>query len=328
MQAMQAMQRPPPPAAGAEVERAAEAAQSAELARAAGEAQRKMQQEREELRLEREALRKEREKLRREASLQKEMRAAALPEVPVKVAEPTDRPSDKEGRLPCRTGNKAVAAAAAEAVAAAEPNSDDQLWEVLKQSMKQKSSSSEPTVMLDLVTMWTPVWKALPATSFGRGPHTQHLGVLFGQRNASGILRLDGAELLPTAFVWEPPIIEGRGRTPSLLDQAAQLAASLESALRAFLAETFEPWAAQQAEASKADRNCVGWFLCNDGEAFALSKPLLELGSSGGEPWRRLVVVADRAKSSAEDPAVEVVKLGGSKPERLLFDLNSTPERG
>ncbi|CAE8621832.1 unnamed protein product [Polarella glacialis] len=110
------------------------------------------------------------------------------------------------------------------------------------------------------------------------------------------------------------------------LEQEQRLASmelDLGRAMHCFLSDTFVPWAASCQEISGETR--AGWLVCNDGEGFALSEPLLDFvraGAADGDRWRSTVLVVDRAKSTAADVAMEVLAVDERSrcPRRVLFD--------
>jgi len=168
------------------------------------------------------------------------------------------------------------------------------------------------------------LWEDLPEPTFGCGPHTQHFGMLFGER-VDGVLQVRQAEICPEAFVWEPTTTSGSTAHARVttLGMTAALEAELHRSLQCFLQETFTPWAS--AREAREGRLCATLLVCNDGDAYALSRPLLEFAHTAtndvAASWRRTAVVVDRAKCNRPDAALEVISLAGPEPERLLYDL-------
>eukprot|EP00927_Polykrikos_kofoidii_P069174 TRINITY_DN6455_c0_g1_i4.p1 TRINITY_DN6455_c0_g1~~TRINITY_DN6455_c0_g1_i4.p1 ORF type:complete len:898 (+),score=187.61 TRINITY_DN6455_c0_g1_i4:61-2694(+) len=196
----------------------------------------------------------------------------------------------------------------------------DQLHEHMAPPSPPPCLPTKLSVLLDAQKWWPAVWSGLPAPTYGLGAHTQHFGLLFGDRNTEGVLQLSGAELCPEPFVWDPyPPSEkpevpdfGRGRTQETVaaidtalrsthDEVSSLAVKLEESMHDYLKTTFGPWTHGLPAAA--------WLVCNDGEAFALSKPLIEQAF-----WVK-------AKSTSAEPLVEVYRLGGPRPQRLIFDV-------
>eukprot|EP00747_Dinoflagellata_sp_TGD_P191626 gnl/TRDRNA2_/TRDRNA2_55257_c0_seq1.p1 gnl/TRDRNA2_/TRDRNA2_55257_c0~~gnl/TRDRNA2_/TRDRNA2_55257_c0_seq1.p1 ORF type:complete len:375 (-),score=90.69 gnl/TRDRNA2_/TRDRNA2_55257_c0_seq1:19-1143(-) len=181
---------------------------------------------------------------------------------------------------------------------------------------------TEPAVVLDLRKLWTPLWSALPEPAFG----TQRFGMVYGWRDSAGLLHLDAAALCPEAFVWEP---RSYSAVQNVAAAAVELQKEFEQCLRAFLAATFVSWAAEHKKLG--EQAGIAWIVCNDGDAFSLAQPILEFGqttvNSRDDGWRGTVLVVDSTKSSAQDPAVEVVALdacGDAAPKRLVFDICGT----
>eukprot|EP00931_Biecheleriopsis_adriatica_P023965 TRINITY_DN15028_c0_g1_i1.p1 TRINITY_DN15028_c0_g1~~TRINITY_DN15028_c0_g1_i1.p1 ORF type:complete len:496 (+),score=176.44 TRINITY_DN15028_c0_g1_i1:28-1515(+) len=175
-----------------------------------------------------------------------------------------------------------------------------------------------PEIILDVAAAWLPLDAQLPAAS-AKGLHTQHFAVLFGARS-SGALHLRASALCPEAFIWKPPAqVSGS----SLGERLAALESDLGLAQSRFLAETFAPWACEQQDVN--GEPIAAWLVCNDGEAFSISRPLLEFGQvhkdDASARWRSLLLVVDRAKSRKKEVAFEVMNLldGGS---RVLFDVS------
>lgn len=204
---------------------------------------------------------------------------------------------------------------------------------------KAKGTEHAMTVCLPLQTLWESLRGHIPEPHLGRGPHAQHFGMLFGSRegNTSHIFR---AKLCPTAFVWQGEVSQELAQVGSTAypfwDHVAAATEQLDASLRLFLETTFLPW----CEVSQQERGCdeaVGWFVCNDGEAFAVSREIFAMGSAdakkheiGSPRWQKLLVVLDRALSTSRGlgrpaecrrPAVEVFQLSGGVGQRVLFDL-------
>jgi len=197
------------------------------------------------------------------------------------------------------------------------------------------TSPNEPTVFLDVPAFWAAVWDALPAATCGRGSHTQYFGLLFRRANVGiahvgssadsrSSLQLDGVEMCPEPFVWEPSMPAG-GQPMHV--SARELHEDLDLKLEAFLSSVFAPWASNWNV--RAGQACAAWLVCNDGDAFALSRPLLNFGkcgdNAGRDSWCNTVVVCDRAKSTAVEPILEVFSTSGSEPERLVYDMCIEP---
>jgi len=200
---------------------------------------------------------------------------------------------------------------------------EDGAWLAKELGMEPSAAEAEPkrpTVIIDLERLWGAAWEQLPEPTFGCGPQTHHFGVLFGQR-AEGVLHLGQAEVCPDPFTFSPSVPPGgSGRSgASVLELVAALEAELQQALRRYLEETFAPWAA--CRESREGEPCAAWLICNDGDAYALPRPLLDFATATAALWRRTAVVADRAKSSRADAALEVIDLTGPQPERLLYDV-------
>jgi len=193
-------------------------------------------------------------------------------------------------------------------------------------SERGRASSERPRVVLHLADLWGPLWAELPEPQFGCGQHTQYFGLIFGQTDNEGMVRLQKTALCPESFVWEVPAVVTQRSEARLshVSGISELTNHLCCSLSEFLDAVFLPWAFDRG-VSKDDVP-VAWLVCNDGESFALSQPLLDLGamiqpSPNTQCWRRLVVIVDRAKSSAVDAAAEVVAFGPAGPERVLFDV-------
>merc|ERR1712228_653429 len=117
------------------------------------------------------------------------------------------------------------------------------------------------------------------------------------------------------------------GPGESALSAIARLAERLEDNLQAYVTGCFLPWASAQAKDANGE-SFLAWLVCNDGDAFALSRPLLAIGSAHtettnavDEQWRSTVLVVDQAKSTPEAPALEILSLAGKEPKRLIFDI-------
>jgi len=195
---------------------------------------------------------------------------------------------------------------------------DSSKYPVCREKAASTAPREQPTILFSLQGIWTKVFAGLPAPECGCGQHTQFFGLLFGTRDVGGMLRLEEAELCPDPFVWN-----GSADLDSRRDLLSAMAANEEhlyQALRNFMSTRFGPWAA-----SFQDRPGVAWLVCNDGEAFAMSKALLEFGQlhQAEQPWRGIVAVADRAKSTQTDAALELLSLGSSQsePDRLVYDV-------
>jgi len=189
-----------------------------------------------------------------------------------------------------------------------------------------------PAIILSFPDFWTPVREALRAIA-PSASHSQHFGVLFGEAGPEGALegalRVSSAELCPTAFVWEPSVLPAAQHVgTSVTSLVGRFASDLEVALDAFLSGTFRTWATRCA----ADRgsNCVAWLACNNGEAYSVSKPMVDFGHTPGEgcgdaaprvEWRSTLVVIDALKSSPEDVAMDAFSLRAAEPRRLVFDF-------
>jgi len=197
------------------------------------------------------------------------------------------------------------------------------------------ATSQRLAVGLDLEHIWASVHPLCPRSNFGVGPVTRQFGLLFGRRDGAGVLILDACKVFPECFSWNssssPSTGSSGGRNAHaavMMDVVSDLAAELDDALRGFLSESFLPWAREQPPPAGTHR--AAWLLCNDGEMFALSAPLLEIGlltpsddGVGDDLWRETVVVLDRSRSTANNVLCEVVSLAGNKPQRLLFDVVS-----
>jgi len=189
-----------------------------------------------------------------------------------------------------------------------------------------RASCEKPTVVLHLADFWGPLWAELPEPQFGCGKHTQFFGLIFGCTDNEGVVRLQKAILCPEPFVWEAPAVTAQCNEARLscISGISELTNHLCCSLSDFLEAVFLPWVLSQSNSE--DDAPVAWLVCNDGESFALSQPLLDLGAmaqptSKTECWRRLVVIVDRAKSSAVDAAAEVMAFGQAGHERVLFDV-------
>jgi len=139
-------------------------------------------------------------------------------------------------------------------------------------------------------------------------------------------VRLQRAALCPESFVWEVPAVGAQCSEARLsrVSGISELTDHLCCSLCEFLEAVFLPWAFHRSNSQ--DDVPVAWLVCNDGESFALSQPLLDLGAMTQptlktQCWRRLVVIIDRAKSSAVDAAAEIMAFGQAGPERVLFDV-------
>merc|ERR1712032_1281142 len=131
-----------------------------------------------------------------------------------------------------------------------------------------------------------------------------------------GVLGIASAEVCQEAFVWE---------ANALVDRFAE---DLEQALNAFLHDTFHPWA--RSCMSHDGKPCVAWLVCNSGEAYSFSKPIVEFGRKQDAEgvdlafltdWKSTLIVIDSAKSSDDDVAMDVFSLKKAEPRRLVFDL-------
>lgn len=189
-----------------------------------------------------------------------------------------------------------------------------------------RANSERPTVVLHLADLWGPLWAELPEPQFGCGQHTQYFGLIFGQADKESTVRLQRAALCPESFVWEVPAVATQSSDARLsrVSGILELTDHLCCSLREFLEAVFIPWALDQSNCQ--DDVPIAWLVCNDGESFALSQPLLDLGAMTQptlktQCWRRLVVIVDRAKSSAVDAAAEIMAFGPAGPERVLFDV-------
>jgi hypothetical protein len=206
---------------------------------------------------------------------------------------------------------------------------EDGAWlaeDLMVGSQGGRANSERPTVVLHLADLWGPLWGELPVPQFGCGQHTQYFGLIFGQTDDKGIVRLQRAALCPESFVWEVPAVGAQcsGARLSRVSGISELTDHLCSSLCEFLEAVFLPWAFHRSNSQ--DDVPVAWLVCNDGESFALSQPLLDLGAMTQptlktQCWRRLVVIIDRAKSSAVDAAAEIMAFGQAGPERVLFDV-------
>mmetsp|Transcript_19006 Transcript_19006/g.44336 ORF Transcript_19006/g.44336 Transcript_19006/m.44336 type:complete len:374 (-) Transcript_19006:13-1134(-) len=192
-------------------------------------------------------------------------------------------------------------------------------------------------VVVDVKAVWLPLQQQLPPAAHGCAPFTLHVGLLFGSESeGDGPVQICSASLCPEHFVWQPdaPIEDEDGSDPLALIDA--MSDHLDSALKDFLAKSFLLWAS--AESAAQDVQVAAWFLCTDGEAFALPKSAIEFGCAGSAAvgtnvqaphcWRRTAVVIDRSKSRPEEPALEALRFRGSREEpsrgeaiRLLYDL-------
>lgn len=205
---------------------------------------------------------------------------------------------------------------------------EDLDWLVKEMSMatsaSQHNASQEIAAVISTARVWSPIWALRPqAASLSCSRPVQHFGLIFGSRPESGPLELRSTLACPEAFAWKPS--ETFTPCPGMRDFNAtlsELTDDLDHQLQQYLDSVFLPWARQQEELD--GEPLVAWVVCNDGEAFALQKPLVEFGRSAEDRWRATVVVADRAKSSADNMAVEVMALGGPCPERLLFDIKDS----
>lgn len=191
-------------------------------------------------------------------------------------------------------------------------------FEVASAAAAQSSKALE--VVLDVQAVWPKLRAELPPSKFGLGLMELRLGLFWG--TGGDPLKLDKVELCPQVFRWKPSSFISGGSTSSRKQAEEHLTTLLEQQ-RHFLNETFVPWT-NGAEVRTAGSQAVAWLVCNDGEAFALSEAMTHFGAAKaarGDRWRRTVVVLDRAKSSASDPALEVFDLGGETPRRRLFDM-------
>jgi len=232
--------------------------------------------------------------------------------------------------------------------------------------------ASVPEVVVDVARLWPLVWASLPAPAFGCGAYTQYFGLLFAGAGAchsevtaadvdvrtdaeSGgpqrPVRLQSAELCPHPFVWQATTSASSSSCGDAGAVAAAAVDDLNHQLQAFLLGSFAPW----LSARHATEEASAWLVCNDGDSFALSSTLLAWLCSGScstgpcehdgdagsledgieqHPRRPdVVVVVDRAKSSADEAALEVFGLPGAgkgggivgaalpPPRRLLFEV-------
>lgn len=160
-------------------------------------------------------------------------------------------------------------------------------------------------VALDLDALWPSLLAALPAPTWGTTPR-QHFGLVLPASPGSPP-RLALAELCPDVFTWP----------------ACAAAEGLSSALAAYIDGTLLPWALSRAGAAL--------LVCNDGDAYAIPAPLLRAAArrAAAEPgasalWN-FVVVVDAAKSSQEEPALEVFDVTGQPPRRVVFEILPPP---
>lgn len=221
-------------------------------------------------------------------------------------------------------------------------------------------AAQTPGVALALGTFWPPLQQILPRPRLGRGVREQHFGLLYGCR-MGGVLQLAHAELCPEAYLCTPgeavstaergapsgadpgteagEIRVGSGAPRPLWDQVAALTEQHASGLRRFLEDTFLPWC-DASSCRAGDAEAAAWFVCNDGQAFAIQQVLLNVCrskrskcSSVDSTWQETLVVLDRAcevprggrglgKMDGCCPAVEVFHLSSTGGhERILFDV-------
>jgi len=182
-------------------------------------------------------------------------------------------------------------------------------------------------------------------------------------------VRLQRAELCPHPFVWQATTSASSSSSGDVGAVAAAAVDDLKHHLQVFLLGSFAPW----LSARHATEEASAWLVCNDGDSFALSSTLLawlcsgscstgpcehdgdagsleavipdaallapSLSKDGIEQHPRrpdVVVVVDRAKSSADEAALEVFGLRGAgkrggtigaalpPPRRLLFEVVGT----
>lgn len=200
---------------------------------------------------------------------------------------------------------------------------------------RASGTPSRAEVLVDVASAWPSIWAALPAPTYGVGPHLQYFGLWFGELGDDSLLRLGSAELCPPVFEWDPLATGSVGDGHA---SAASLELQLTTALEIFLESVFLRWVVdREAAGHKAP---TAWMVCNDGEAFTLSAPLRRFGklvnegatdaaegmntsstSSVQGSWRSTVVVVDRSKSSPSSPALEVMALNEATPRRLIYDI-------
>merc|ERR1712217_640580 len=142
-----------------------------------------------------------------------------------------------------------------------------------------------------------------PESNRGNSGFVQHFGLVSGCRDEEGMLRFKGAQLCPDVFTWQSDAL-AKHSGESLLSGIARLTEVLQNDPQSYVSGYFLPWAS--AQLADMDRETfIAWLVCNDGDAFSLSKPLLDIGSACTEnagslddKWRSTVLVVDQAKST------------------------------
>eukprot|EP00928_Gymnodinium_smaydae_P046510 TRINITY_DN30995_c0_g1_i1.p1 TRINITY_DN30995_c0_g1~~TRINITY_DN30995_c0_g1_i1.p1 ORF type:complete len:413 (-),score=49.31 TRINITY_DN30995_c0_g1_i1:168-1406(-) len=194
-----------------------------------------------------------------------------------------------------------------------------------------QAEDTTPSVLINMNLIWRHLRESLPQSLFGVGPYTQHLGVAMGRRTGR-VLELLRVELCPHVFSWEPSASSGPGT--GAMCGIASLVDGLHRALEEFLVGSFTTWVAGVTAAAESDLRVVAMLVCNDGDAYSLPDAVLTFLRKSSEAWCSKVVVVDRAKSNAAEPALEVLDVltsGGARsgeavgpPRRLLYDVTGS----